>query len=587
MRQRFILLALAASLLLVGGLMTAAPAQDDSKFQKTLDQFLDEYWKFYPTAGTMAGYHKYDADIEDWTESNLEKRLEALDAFNAQFVSKISVASLSPDLQIDRDIILDVLEYDKFRHENLVPWEYNPLVYNEVLLNTVQSLLRGEFAPADARAKNALERMKDLPDFIKQAKENLKTPAALFTETAIAQFPGILKFYKEELTQLLGSASAETRNKIQAELPKVVSALEDYQRFLSSSLLPKSTGNPTLGDQAHLRLLRLTLQGSLLLDELTARAKADYNNIRREMLLVCAPFYKVMYPEVNLEQMNRPQEEIRNIVIKGVLDKIQIEHPQRDEFVQKVKVLSEDLRANMEKKSLISAVGEMPAIAAAPAEHQGAALAQLIGPGAYDSAGKWSVEVRPIPAQLPADKAESFLREYNDFYLPFWTAAQVYPGKFLPTYLSRKNSSAVRRLFPNQPLLAGWSLNMCEQIPFVGYGNYDLRLRLNQLKQQLKAVIDFQLELNIHQANMSKEQAMAYWMRGGFVTEAEAERMYNQILLKPGEAAYAYIGMQEINELEKIYKEKHKGQAFNRREFYEKILSQGAIFPRLLKDRLQ
>lgn len=587
MRQRLIPLALTASLLLACGAMAAVQTQEDAKFQKTLDSFLDEYWKFYPTAATMAGYHKYDSEIEDWSEGNLEKRLNSLDAFNAQFVSKITAASLSPDVQVDREIILDALEYDKFRHENLVPWEYNPLVYNEVLVNTVRSLLTGSFASADARAKNAYDRLKQLPGFMKQAKENLKTPAAIFTETAIVQFPGILKFYKEELPQLIGGASGDTRNKINAEWPKAVAALEDYQRYLSSSLLPKSTGNPMLGDQAHLRLLRLTVQGSLLMDELVARAKADYNNIRREMVIIGAPFYKIMYPEVNLEQMNRPQEELRNIVIKGVLDKIQVEHPDRDEFPAKAKSTAESIKSFLEKKGLVGVPGEIPDIIPMPVEHQSGTLTNLITPGAYDSNGKYIVEARPVPASLSADKAESFMMEFNDFYFPFWTAARIYPGKFLPTYLSWKNTSLVRRLFPNQPLLMGWSIGLGEQLEFAGYGSYDLRMRLHQLKQQLKTVIDFQMELNIHQAALSKEQAIAYWTRGGFVTEAEAERIYNQILLKPGAAAFTYIGMQEINDLEKTYKETHKGQAFNRKEFYEKILANGAIPLRLLKDRLQ
>lgn len=587
MRQRLIPLALAASLLLAGGALMAAPTQEDAKFQKILDGFLDEYWKFYPTAATMAGFHKYDNEIEDWSEGNLEKRLDSLDAFNAQFVSKIMPAGLSPDIQVDREIILDALEYDKFRHENLVPWEYNPLVYNDVLLNAMRSLVKGDFAPADTRAKSALERLKKLPGFIKEAKENLKNPAALFTETAVAQLPGILKFYKEEMPQFLGSVSGDTRTKINGELSRVVPALEDYQRFLTSTLLPKSTGTPMLGDQAHLRLLRLTVQGALLTDELVARAKADYNNIRREMLLVCAPFYKVMYPEVNLEQMNRPQEEIRNIVIKGVLDKIQGEHPSRDEFVSKAKSTAEAVKSFLEKKGLIGASGEMPDIIPMPVEHQAGALTQLFGPGAYESSGKYTIEVRPVPGNLASDKAESFLMEYNDFYLPFWTAASVYPGKFLPIYLARKNTSIVRRLFPSQPLLLGWPMGLGEQLEFAGFGSYDLRMRLHQLKQQLKAVIDFQMELNIHQAALSKEQAIAYWTRGGFLTEVDAERAYNQILLKPGEAAYTYVGMQEIGELEKAYKEKRRGQAFNRKDFYEKIMSNGAIPLRLLKDRIQ
>lgn len=586
MKRRFIPVALTLALLLGLGALLAAQGPDDAKFQKALDSFLDEYWKFYPTAATLAGYHKYDSALEDFSEGVLEKRTNSLDAFNQEFVSKINKANLSPDNQIDLEVVVDALEYDLFRHENLVPWEYNPLFYNEVIYNAVHGLLTKDFASLDARAKNALERLKQLPGFMKQAKENLKTPAQIYTETAIAQLPGIAKFYKEDVVKLVEGASSDTKARINVELGKVNAALDDYQRFLNGTLLPKSTGSPNLGDQAHLRLMRLTTQGSVIMDDLLARAKADYNNIRREMLLVCAPFYKIMYPEVNLEQMNRPQEEIRNVVIKGVLDKIQVEHPQRDEFVNKVKSLVEDLKSNMEKMGLIGAPADMPAVVATPPERPGLTLTMLNGPGAYDAAGKWEIEVRPIPEGMPADKAESLLREFNDFYLPFWTAARVYPGKFMPTYLAQKTPSVVRKLFPNQPLLMGWSQGLCEQLPFAGYGHYDLRLRLSQLKQQLKAVIDFQLELNIHQANMSKDQAIAYWTRGGFLTDAEAERMYQRILLKPGEAAYTYIGMQEINDLEKDYK-KLKGDAYNRKEFYEKILANGAIPLRLIKSKLQ
>jgi uncharacterized protein (DUF885 family) len=118
-----------------------------------------------------------------------------------------------------------------------------------------------------------------------------------------------------------------------------------------------------------------------------------------------------------------------------------------------------------------------------------------------------------------------------------------------------------------------------------GFNNFDLRLRLNQLKFLLKAVIDFQLELNIHQAGMTKEQAIAYMIRGGFQTEVEAERKWNRILLKPGDAASQYIGYQEILDMEKDYR-KIKGDAFSQKEFLEKLLSYGALPIRQLKTRM-
>jgi hypothetical protein len=587
MKRKFIPLALTASLLFGLGVLLAMQGPDDAKFQKTLDSFLDEYWQFYPTAATRAGYHKYDSAIEDFSESTLEKRLNSLDAFNKDLVTKIMPSNLSLDNKIDREIIMNVLEYDRFNHEKLVPWEYNPLLYNEVLVHSVRSILEGNYAPLDVRAKSAYERLRQLPGFMKEAKDNLKTPAQVFTETAIAQFPGIMKFYKEDLPGLIGGVSADMRSKISGELSKVDAALEDYQKFLSNTLLPRSTGKSTLGGELK-TLFNLTVQGNLQLEEdLVAQAKADVNNIRRDMALVSIPFYKIMYPDIDLDKMNRPQEEVRTIAIKGVLEKIQGEHAQASEFVETVKSTAENVKSFLEKKGLISVPSDTPAIVSMPVDRQVGNLSLLDAPGGYETGGQYKIYVQPIAETMPADRTESFLREFNNFYLPFWTAARVYPGRFLPTWLAQKNATITRKLFPNQPLLIGWSLGLGEQMVLSGFGNYDLRMRLNQLKQQLRAAVDFLAEYSIHGDFWTKDQAIAYWTRTGLLTDAEAERIYNFVLTRPGEASYAYIGMQEINALEKSYKENHKGETFNRKDFYEKLLAQGAIPPRLLKDRLQ
>jgi len=74
-------------------------------------------------------------------------------------------------------------------------------------------------------------------------------------------------------------------------------------------------------------------------------------------------------------------------------------------------------------------------------------------------------------------------------------------------------------------------------------------------------------------------------MRGGFMSQVEAERRYNMIVLNPGEAAVTYIGFQEILDIERDYR-KLKGDAFNTREFLQKILSYGAVPFRTLKAKL-
>jgi uncharacterized protein (DUF885 family) len=587
MKKTIIPIAIIALIFTSIGFLLSEQNEEDSKYEKIKEDYITETWKFYPTAATMAGYHKYDDKLDDLSSKSIEKRHEALDKFNQEFVAKIDRTKLSPEVQIDNEIIVYALDLELIRHESLIPWEYDPIFYNKIFNNCVRSLLAKEFAPTETRAKNASERLKDLPKLIKQAKENLKTPAQIFTETAIKQFPGILDFYRNGLPQLIEQTPEASRSKLQENLAKVIPALEDYQNYLQNELLPQSTGADRLGELTHRRLVRLAFQQSIPLDELVARSKADYNNIRREMFLVCMPFYKIMYPEIDLEQLGTrlTQEQVRNTVIKGVLDKIKGEHATKDEFMDRIKTKVEEIKNFILEKQLFELPEEDLSIETMPLESQGLTWTVLVSPGIYETAGKYASQVTPLPEDWEEEQMNSFLEEYNNFYLYFWIIRKVYPGQFVPFFFTRKYPSVVRNLYPNMALIKGWPVYAEEMLVYSGFGNFDLRLRLNQLKLYLKAVIDFQLDFNIHEGGTTKEQAIAYMTRGGFQTQAEAERKWNRILLNPGDVAHPYVGIQEIRDMEKEYK-KLKGDAFSQKEFLQKLLSYGALPLRHLKRKI-
>jgi uncharacterized protein (DUF885 family) len=568
------------------GTLFSQQNEEDQKFLKFLDGYFDALWKFYPTMGTLQGYHKYDNKLEDLKSGNIEKRHEELDELNQELVAKIDSTKLSPEFQIDHAMMVDGLDRELIKHENLIPWEYNPIFYNSIFNNCVRSLLTKEFAPADARAKNAAERLKNLPKLIKQAKENLKTPPQLYTETAIVQFSAILEFYKNELPQLIEQAPEAHKSKLKSELSKVIPEFETYLTFLRSELLPRSTGNFRLAE-AHRRLVRGTFQNSVPLEELIARAKADYNNIRREMFLVCIPFYRIMYPNINLEQLTtqRGEEEVKNIAIKGVIDKIKGEHISKDEFIDKIKTSQEEIHKFLLDQQLLDLPEANFSIEVMPMESYGKQWTRIVPPGVYETSEDYVCYLSTIPEYVDEHAATSILEEFNNFFVPFFTCRNIYPGPFIPYYFTRKNPSLVRKMYPNMPLLKGWSVFVEEMLLYAGYGNYDLRLRLNQLKNHLKAVIDFNLDFNIHEGGMTKEQAIAYMTRGAFLTEAEAELNWHRIILNPGESTYIYVGYQEFIDLELEYK-KLKGDAFTKKEFLNKVLSYGALPLRQLKQKL-
>jgi uncharacterized protein (DUF885 family) len=569
------------------GLLLSQQNEEDGKFQKLMEEFLDSIWKFQPTAGTMVGFHKYDNKLEDFAERNLEKRMEELDKFNQDLVTKVDRTKMSPEVQIDHEILMDALDLEKLRHEQLIPWEYDPIYYNSIFINCVRPLLEKDFAPLDARAKNATERLKNLPKLIKQAKESLKTPTQISTEVAIKQFPSIFEMYRTELPTLISEVPEEQRVKLLAELGKVIPALEDYQNYLSNELLPKSTGNFRLGE-AHARLLRLTLQNNIPIQELAERATADINNITKvEMSMVCLPLYRLMYPGVDMQQLmaQRGEDEARRIFIQGVFEKAKENHATKDEFMDKLISSVEEIKSFLIEKQLVDLPDNNLSIELMPEAYQGITWTRLVSPGAYETSSAYTFQISPIPDDWSADQTTSFLQEYNNYLLPFYAVRKIYPGAFVPSFHTSKNSSLLRKLYPSRPLLNGWSVLFEEKLIFQGFGNYDLNLRLNQLKMQLRVITDFIAEIQIHESNWTKENAINYMVRVGFQTEAEAERKWKRILLLPGDAAYAYVGMQEILDMEKDYRQL-KGDAFSQKEFMSKLLSYGALPLRHLKKKI-
>jgi uncharacterized protein (DUF885 family) len=560
-----------------GALLAQGP--EDAKFKKFQDTFWDAYFKFYPTAGTVQGFTKYNDKLEDPSEGALDKFNEILDGFNQELVSKIDKTKLSADNQLEHEMYLDFLDLEFLKLQYVLPWEDNPLMYNELFVQSLRSLLVKNGASGVA---SATARAKLIPGLVKRAKDNLKTPPQEYTQAAIDQIPAIIDFYRVEIPKLSGGAAG-----LQAELTKAVAALEDYQRYLKGELLTKSSGNFRMPD-AHLRTLRMKTQGNLpILEEVVQRSLADFNNIRREMFLVCIPFYKIMFPNIDIEQLGRTkgEEQTRNIVIQGVLDKIKGDHVGRDELIGRITQAAAGIKGFIQQQGLMNLPEENLAIEPMPAYCADGIWTRLMTPGAFETAGPYTLFVNPIPAGWSAEDATSFLEEHNNYYLDFMGIQKIYPGTFAAASFTRKDPSVIKRMAANQGLIKGWPIFLEELFMESGYGNYDLRMRLNQLKLQLKTVIDFQMDINVHEGTWTKEKVVEYMTVRGFMTKAEAERRWNQIVLSPCEGALPYIGYQEILDMEKDQR-KLKGEAFNVKDFLQKLVSHGAIPLRALKTRV-
>jgi len=578
MKKFFIPLVIVCIGLLGAGLLLSQQNAEDAKFKKFGDTLWDAYFKFFPTQGTMQGFSKYNDRLEDLSEGSSEKFLATIDAFIQELVTKIDRTKMSPDLQVEHEMARDFLDLLVLKLENAVLLLDNPLYYNDIFVNSIRSLiLKSPGSPALAA------RAKLLPGLIKKAKDNLKTPPQEYTQAALKQMPAIIDFYKTEVPAKAGSAPG-----LQTQLGPVVAALEDYQKYLQNDLLPKSTGNFRLGPDLHKKLIGMTAQGVLpILEEIVPRSKADATNIRNAMGMICLPYYKVMYPDINPDQLaaQKGKDQALTAVIQGVLDKIQADHVDKSELANRISQAAGNIKAFIQQAKLLDLPDENLQIEPMPAYMPGTLLYSLTAPGAWETSGSYTLGVREIPSDWSPEQVTGYLQEHNNSYIDFMTVQRIYPGSFVPLFFTRKDPSVIKRMCANQAVLSGWSVPVEEMLVYAGYANYDLRMHLNQLKLLLKNVIDFQMDINVHEGTYTKEQVTGYMMRSGFMTQAEAERRWNQIVLNPGEMSLTYIGYQEILDLMKDY-QKLKGTAFSQKEFLQKILSHGALPIRQLKVKM-
>ena len=64
--------------------ISAHAAKEDWKqqFAKVSDEYFDQvYFHYAPTQGTLAGYHQYDAQLEDYSRKNIDAEIAALKSF--------------------------------------------------------------------------------------------------------------------------------------------------------------------------------------------------------------------------------------------------------------------------------------------------------------------------------------------------------------------------------------------------------------------------------------------------------------------------------------------------------------------------
>src|SRR5437870_7638109 len=317
---------ISAGVLLSLSIFNTFATPEDDVFQKTAHDYIEQYLQANPEDATELGDHRFDGQLTDYSAEGRAKELatqkEFSDKLNAIDGSKVTGAN-----NIDFRILKENIDYKIFQAEELKEPDWNPLIYNQSLANSLYLLVARDFARPEKRIPNLRQRMEGIPRVIAQAKANLQHPPRIHTETAIEQTQGAISLVREGLRPLLDRAP-QMKEELAPLQEKTAAAIEDYKKWLEKDLLPRSDGDFRLGADKFRKKLRFALASDLSMEEIMKRAQLDLQQTQTAIYETALPLYKKHFPQADPASLAGKKE-----VTAAVLDKLSEQHPDDNTIV--------------------------------------------------------------------------------------------------------------------------------------------------------------------------------------------------------------------------------------------------------------
>jgi uncharacterized protein (DUF885 family) len=559
-----------ATMVPVASATPAATSSADQNLTALAEEYFDQvYFKYAPTNGTLAGFHQYDTQLEDYTRAGVEAEVASLREFEKKFAS-FPVSQLDVSNQDDLDLLLSNVRGQLLALETIRQWEKNPDTYSSGISNSIFSLMERKFAPPDERLKSVIARERQIPAVFTAARQNLKNPPHIYTEIALQQIPDIISFFQNDVPAAFTDA---TDPSVKADFAKsnaaVIAALEDYEKWMKGDLLPRSNGDFRIGADAFSKKLLYDEMVDTPLDKLLEIGYADLHKNQAEFERIAK----------EVDPTKTPKE---------VLAELATIHPSPDHLLQAFNDQFNGLIKFIREKKIVTIPSEVqPTLEETPPFMRATTFASMDTPGPFEAHSTTAYFNVTLPEKsLTAAQLADYMSAFNIGTIVSTSVHEAYPGHYVQFLWVPQAPSKVRKLLGSSSNAEGWA-HYCEQMMLdEGYGQpgtgaKDAReaklIRLGQLQDALLRNARFIVGIKMHTGQMTFEQAVDF-----FVTEGYQSRSTGKIETKRGTAdpTYLYYTLGKLQILKlRADLEKKQGAAFSLEHFHDDFLKEG--FPPL------
>ena len=538
--------------------MTTSTNAKPHSFQQLVDAYFDDYFKANPSQGTSVGFHQYDRQLEDFSlaahQRNRRRLVEYLAAFQA--VNPRTLSTLERD---DREIMIATIHSLLLEEDRVQQWRKNPDNYSGAVTGSIFTLIKRNFAPPEERLRSVIEREKQIPRALMQAREVLRNPPRIYTDIAIEQLPGNVDFFKTTVPE----AFAEVKDAaLLAEFKRsndgAMAALNDYLSWLKKDLLPRSKGSFAIGVENY----RLKLLYDEMVDvPLPRLLKIGYAQLRKDQRAFVEAARRI--------DANKSPED--------VLKELENDHPSAQELLPAAQKQLDGLRQFLIDKKIVTVPGGGQAkVVETPPFMRATTFASMDTPGPYETKATEAYYNITLPdPSWPKDKQEEYLQGYNYPLLSNVSVHEVWPGHYEQFLWLRNdpNLSKVRKLTGSGSDSEGWAHYSEEMVLDEGLYNNDPRYRLAQLVDALLRDCRYIVGIKMHTQGMTMAEAREF-----FVKEGHQQPVVSEMETKRGTGDPTYLmytlGKLEILKLREDYKQK-MGSAFSLQDFHDRFIRAG------------
>lgn len=529
-------------MVMVGPVVSQRPADSDEKL-------ASDFWAWRARFGQYTGddvtrVERPSGVVRDWSAASVEKQRKDLAAFDARW-KKLDNQSAPVPQQVDYRLMGSALARVHWELDILKRWQRDPNFYIEQTVTPVAEALTVPGPYDEARSREILARLGNIPAIVEEGEKNLVSPPAPFAKMAIESL-GRIRPELEEVARTLPSQTTIGATEWRGAADRAATALERYRAWLEKTL-PTLPAQSAIGRENYVWFLRNVALMPYTPEELVARAEQEWRR---------AVAFEGL--EVNRNRSVPP------LVMASTVE----------EFIARNAKAEAEARDFLERRENRTLPNWLHHYTLRPLPAYLAALGDFTETDDFTSPSRLDQDgIRYVAAPSP-----------NAGY--FWVADAKDPriqivhegtvGHYGQLCVSWKNPDPVRRHYYDSGSIEGigfYAEEMMLQSGLYDDSPHSREIVYNQMRlRALRVIVDVQVALG----TMTTAQAVDYMVHNVPMDEADARAEVTQMGETPGQKIAYQTGKLQIIEMMEDARLK-QGDKFSVRKFHDYVWLNGNV----------